>query len=91
MKVGDLVIQGTRVTKLRGMPKKKKTIGLVIAVHDIPEDAPQELTAQWKTLLGSKTVDVLWIGGRISKNFAENALEVVNDKDFVRELLNESR
>ena len=81
MKVGDLVKQGSSVIELRGSlsGKQNEFIGTVVAIYDLPSDMFKSRNGDWSKLLGSKTVDVLWQNGKISKNFAENSLEVINE------------
>lgn len=82
MKVGDIVIQGSRVIEIRQGGKKKKRskmIGTVIAIHKIPEEMKDSRNGDWSKLIGSNTVDVLWTNGKLSENFAENSLEVIKE------------
>jgi len=79
VKVGDLVVQGTKVLKLYedGKPKApSKNIGTVIAVR--PHDPDSNIPETWRKNLG-RLVDVLWPSGKISEDMAENSLEVIND------------
>jgi hypothetical protein len=73
MKVGDVVIQGDKLIKLKGMPRSKM-LGVVITIHDHNQD--QRIPDGWRKNLG-RLIDVMWSNGKISKNFAENSLTVV--------------
>tara|TARA_R110002020_G_scaffold37239_20_gene112635 strand:+ start:3322 stop:3567 length:246 start_codon:yes stop_codon:yes gene_type:complete len=80
MKVGDLVQQGSRMIEMRKRGKKQdpsKRVGVVIEIHEIP---PEMLNGRsdWAKILG-RTIDVLWDNGKLTKNFAENSLEVVSE------------
>ena len=86
MKVGDLVRQNpdNGLIKIKGSlgAKKKREIcqlGTVIAIHDgvWPKDWDlSDHQVAWELKIGRR-VDILWASGHISKNFAENVLEVV--------------
>tara|TARA_Y100000296_G_C5131724_1_gene235929 strand:+ start:504 stop:752 length:249 start_codon:yes stop_codon:yes gene_type:complete len=80
MKVGDLVQQGTRVVKFKGMytPKKSRRVGIVMEIHEIPVEMLNG-RSDWAATLG-RTVDVLWDNGKITEGFAENSLEVISDE-----------
>jgi hypothetical protein len=81
MKVGDLVTQGSRVIEIRKASKKQtasQMIGTVIAIHKLPEQMESSRNGDWSKLLGKNTADVLWSSGKLSENFAERSLEVVN-------------
>ena len=80
MKVGDLVQQGSRLIEMRKGGKKQdppKRVGVVIEIHEIP---PEMLNGRsdWAKMLG-RTIDVMWDNGKMSKNFAENSLEVISE------------
>lgn len=81
MKVGDIVMQGSRVLQVRGnsksIKKDRKMIGTVIAIRELPLKMKSSRNGDWSKLLGSKTVDVLWSNGKLSENFAENSLEII--------------
>ena len=80
MKVGDLVQQGSRVMETRKGGKKQdppKRVGVVIEIHEIPPEMLNGRT-DWAKILG-RTIHVLWDNGKISKNFAENSLEVISE------------
>ncbi len=81
MKVGDLVQQGDDVIKFKGenAPEKSKRVGVVIEVHEIPVEMLNG-RSDWAAVLG-RTVDVLWNNGKLTKGFAENSLEVINDEN----------
>ncbi len=82
MKVGDLVVQGTRVMKMTrgGKPMPPSSMmGMVVAIRRLPEEMlASERHTHWVKALGGSTVDVLWFNGRLVKNFAMNGLEVVS-------------
>ena len=81
MKVGDLVQQGSRVMEIREGGKKQaspKRVGIVLEIHEQPDDI-QIRRADWAKFLG-RTIEVLWDNGKITKNFAENSLEVIGDE-----------
>jgi len=83
MKIGDVVRQGNRICKLgrNGKPVSSPTsLGIVIDIRNMPPARPEETAAlrQMMHMLG-RQVDVLWGNGRLTKNFAENSLEVVSE------------
>jgi len=55
-------------------------LGIVIDIRDMAPPRPEETEAlrQMMTMLG-RQVDVLWENGKLTKNFAENSLEVVSE------------
>ena len=80
MKVGDLVQQGSRLIEMKKGGKKQdpsKRVGIVIEIREIP---PEMLNGRsdWAKMLG-RTIDVMWDNGKMSKNFAENSLEVISE------------
>ena len=82
MKVGDIVKQGTRIMKMResGKPiSPSAMLGTVVAINELPEEMKNSRNGNWAILLG-RTVDVMWASGKLSKNFAENSLEVMGEK-----------
>jgi hypothetical protein len=84
VKVGDLVKQSDTLVKLNGKHynKRKKMIGIVLAVKEntFPEGwEASEYQLSWADKLGRR-IDVLWPSGKITKNFAENSLEVIIDR-----------
>ena len=82
MKVGDLVTQGSRVMEIRKGNKKQapsQMIGTVIAIHKLPEQMKSSRNGDWSKLLGENTIDVLWSNGKLSENFAEHSLDVINE------------
>jgi len=82
VQVGDLVVQGNRVLKMKGGKRKPKMIGVVVAIRDMPaprENEKERLRGFMKML--GRQVDVLWPSGHVSENFAENGLEVVTSKE----------
>ena len=83
MKVGDVVRQGNRICKLgrNGKPMSSPTnLGIVVDIRDMAPPRPEETEAlrQMIAMLG-RQVDVLWENGKLTKNFAENSLEVVSE------------
>jgi len=85
VKVGDLVRQGDRICKItrNGKPRQNPiTIGIVVAIRDMPSARPEETKAlrQMMDMLGRR-IDVLWENGKLTKNFAENSLDVVTKID----------
>jgi len=68
------------------MKRKGKTqkasplVGVVVEIReqDIPKKEETEWLRGWMSRLG-RQVDVLWENGRLSKNFAENSLEVIDE------------
>jgi hypothetical protein len=87
MKVGDMVRQCGKIMKMSkdGKPVKSSTmVGIVVAIHEheLPDHDDSKRLKE-KTLniinLVGRPVDVLWANGKLSKNFAENSLEVVKD------------
>ena len=85
MKVGDLVKQGDRVVKFKGarQPRRSRHLGIVVAIDgDIfPKEWDSDENTNrktWGEVLGRR-VDVFWMNGKFSKNFAENSLEVVSE------------
>ena len=85
MKVGDLVRQGNRVCQMsrNGKPRQNPTnIGIVVAIREMLPPRPEEADPlrQMLAMLG-RQVDVLWENGKLTKNFAENSLDVVTNFD----------
>ena len=77
MKIGDIVRQGDRVIKLKGI-KRSKQLGIVVAIRDMPPARPEEtkVLRQMMDMLG-RQIDVLWENGKLTKGFAENSLDIV--------------
>ena len=85
MKIGDIVRQNNEFVQIRNGAKEKvrsKLIGVVVDIRspDPPKKVETEMLRSWMDSLG-RLVDVLWSNGNLSKNFAENALEVIEDND----------
>jgi hypothetical protein len=76
MKVGDIVQQGIKVAIMKGR-SPSKTMGVVVEITEM--SFPTKL-AGWQKFLG-RSVTVLWENGKLSENFAENSLDVVNQWD----------
>ena len=87
MKVGDMVRQGDKIMKMSkgGKPvQSSPMVGIVVAIHehDLPDhDDPKRLKEKTLNIINlvGRPVDVLWANGKLSKNFAENSLEVVKN------------
>ncbi|HIE83317.1 MAG TPA: hypothetical protein EYQ00_05435 [Dehalococcoidia bacterium] len=83
MKIGDIVMQGDRVIEFKGR-QKSRALGVVVEIHEDPVPAVwpedwKEKRSRWSKMLGRR-IDVLWGSGKLSKNFAENSLEVICDE-----------
>ena len=81
MKIGDIVKQSDKIMKMtkNGKPRKpSRMVGVVVEIRNQLPPKKQETKAlrQMMAMLG-RQVDVLWGNGRLSKNFAENSLEVI--------------
>jgi len=86
MKVGDVVIQGGDLIKLKGI-RKSRRLGAVIAIHEdtFPEDwETNSWRKNWAKQIGRR-IDVMWSNNKLSKNFAENALAVVAGEEITSE------
>jgi hypothetical protein len=80
MKIGDIVVQGTRLMKVHKDDKPvepSKMKGLIVAVRTLPEALKSTQNGNWFKTLGGQTVDVFWDNGKLSENFAANSLEVI--------------
>lgn len=71
MQVGDIVRQGDRIVKIKGR-NPPTNLGIVVEIEQVDDRIP----ARWAKFLG-RTVTVLWENGNLTKNMAENALELV--------------
>ena len=83
VKIGDIVMQGDRVIEFKGR-QKSRALGIVVEIHEdpVPTTWPEdwkEKRSRWSKMLGRR-VDVLWGSGKLSKNFAENSLEIIDDE-----------
>ena len=87
MKVGDMVRQCGKIMKMSkgGKPVKSSTmVGIVVAIHEheLPDHDDSKRLKE-KTLniinLVGRPVDVLWANGKLSKNFAENSLKIIEE------------
>ena len=81
MKVGDIVRQNNNLLEIRKKGKRQKPsdrLGVVVEIRDQgpPKDQETEWLRSWMDRIG-RQVDVLWSNGKLSKNFAENSLEVM--------------
>ena len=72
MKVGDIVKQCDRVVKIKGR-SISKIFGVVIEINDI--GFPEKMKG-WESIIG-RGITILWANGKITKNMAENSLEVI--------------
>jgi hypothetical protein len=85
MKVGDRVRQNDKAIKMTVKSGKQLpiscTTGIVIEIRDQlpPKKEETEQLIKILSYLG-RQVDVLWSNGKLSKNFAENSLRVLNEK-----------
>ena len=82
MKVGDIVRQNNKLIEVRTNSKKPRAdlVGVVVAMRaqSMPKIQETEWFRSWMDRLGH-LVDVLWSNGKLSENFAEAALDVVNE------------
>ena len=82
MKVGDIVRQNNKLIEVRTNSKKPlpELVGVVVAMRtqSLPKVQETEWFRSWMDRLGN-LVDVLWSNGNLSENFAEAALDVVNE------------
>jgi hypothetical protein len=83
MKVGDIVKQSNKIMKMSkgGKPREpSKMVGVVVEIRNQlpPKEQETEWLRGWMAQLG-RQVDVLWGSGKLSKNFAENSLEVIDE------------
>jgi len=83
MQVGDIVRQNNSLMEIRKKGKRQpcsKMVGVVVEIREqgVPKEQETEWLRSWMDRLG-RQIDVLWANGRLSKNFAENGLEVVNE------------
>jgi len=74
MKVGDIVRQTDTIVKMKGR-HPSRAFGVVIEINDVR--FPPKMR-DWEKFIG-RGVTVLWASGKITENFAENSLEVVNE------------
>jgi hypothetical protein len=72
MKVGDIVIQGDKILKMKGRGPSKM-VGVVVEINDL--GFPTKLKG-WEKFLG-RSVSVLWEVGKLTENMAENSLEII--------------
>ena len=82
MEVGDIVRQNNKLIEVRSNSKKPRTemVGVVVAMRaqSMPKVQETEWFRAWMDRLGHH-VDVLWSNGNLTENFAESALDVVNE------------
>ena len=74
MKVGDIVRQTDTLVKMKGR-SMSNALGVVIEINDV--GFPSKMKA-WEKFIG-RGITVLWASGKITENFAENSLEVINE------------
>jgi hypothetical protein len=84
----SFVIQGDKLVKLKGL-RKNRSLGVVIAIHE--DTLPKVWEASdwhksWSKRIGRR-IDVMWSSGKISKNFAENALTIIASDEISAEEL----
>ena len=77
MKVGDIVKQRDGIIKKGGKPLKTKSVGIVISINE-HVSVPQK----WRKTIG-RAIDVLWENGKLTENFAESSLIIVNEFDDI--------
>ena len=83
MKVGDVVKQhGNSIRGVKEGYNKKVSprLGVVIKITEIPDEAPEHVKRNMKSLTG-RLVTVMWDSGVVHENFAEKMLEVVIESD----------
>jgi hypothetical protein len=83
VKVGDIVRQNDKILKISKGGKPRiipPVVGVVVEIRNQlpPKKQETEKLRSWMAMLG-RQVDVLWANGKLSKNFAENSLEVVSE------------
>jgi hypothetical protein len=82
MEVGDIVRQNNKLIEVRSSSKKPRAelVGVVVAMREqeMPKLKEGEWLKSWMDRLGS-LVDVLWSNVNLTENFAEAALDVVNE------------
>ena len=82
MKVGDIVRQNNKLNEVRSSSKKPRAelVGVVVAMRpqSMPKEQETEWFRSWMDRFGN-LVDVLWSNGNLTENFAEAALDVVNE------------
>ena len=82
MEVGDIVRQNNKLIEVRSNSKKPRAelVGVVVAMRtqSMPKVQETEWFRSWMDRLGN-LVDVLWSNGNLTENFAEAALDVVNE------------
>ena len=74
MKVGDIVRQGQRILVMKNRAPSKQ-LGIVVEIRET--DLPTNLKG-WSKFLG-RSVSIMWESGKLTKNMAENSLEVVKE------------
>jgi len=85
VKVGDIVRQNHSLLEIRkgtALQRHSMITGVVVEIRNqsSPKENETEFLRGWMDRLG-RLVDVLWANGRLSKNFAENSLDVVSTKE----------
>ena len=82
MKVGDIVRQNNKLIEVRSSSKKPRAelVGVVVAMRpqSMPKVQETEWFRSWMDRFGN-LVDVLWSNGNLTEDFAEAALDVVNE------------
>tara|TARA_R100000655_G_scaffold108983_2_gene162221 strand:+ start:305 stop:547 length:243 start_codon:yes stop_codon:yes gene_type:complete len=80
MKVGDIVKQKKGIIRKSNKPYESKAVGIVVDIREIDSEdrgKTSESILQMISMIGRK-VDVLWESGKLTENFAESSLEVVD-------------
>ena len=77
MKVGDIVKQRSGIIRKAGKPYESQLTGIVISINKQNNVPPK-----WKKTIG-RSITVLWGNGRLTENFAESSLTVVNKLDNI--------
>ena len=75
MKVGDIVRQGDKLVKIKGM-KRSEMLGVVIGMIACDADP---IPVTWRKWLGENQVTVLWANGKMTESMAQNSLEIISD------------
>ena len=77
MKVGDIVRQHGNFVK-GNLKTNTKTLGVVLEIKEFPKQIKKSKNRDWAKMLG-RGITVLWSSGKVTENFAESALEIVDE------------